>query len=86
MLTYWLLYLIPASVALFAKNHNQYRLLPWFFIGFIYIFIIGFRYEVGGDWYNYLAHYENIYSLSLADSLKTGDPGHKFLNWLMSKL
>lgn len=43
---------------------------------------IGFRYEVGGDWFNY----EDTYILaaydSLTEALVVGDPAYGALNWL----
>ena len=57
--------------------------MPWLVIGFMFILLIGFRHEVGGDWFSYLQHYEYMYGMSLQEALARGDPGHKFLNWLM---
>lgn len=85
MLTYWLLYLIPVGMALFLGRNRQFSLIPWIFIGFFFILIIGFRFEVGGDWFNYMRHYENVIGTSFEESLMYGDPGHQFLNWLMAR-
>ncbi len=70
-------------MALFLGRSRQSALLPWVIIGIYFSLIIGFRYEVGGDWMNYLAHYEHMQGMTLMDALKKGDPGHKFINWLM---
>jgi len=83
MLTYWLMYLIPTSMALFLNRTRQSNLMPWIIIGLFFILLIGFRYEVGGDWGAYLIHYDYMHGLSLQDALRKGDPGHQFLNWLM---
>lgn len=83
MLVYWLLYLIPASLALFLSRNRQFNLIYWIIIGTAFVLIIGFRYEVGGDWISYLAHYNDMLGMSLNDALVRGDPGHKFINWLM---
>lgn len=85
MLTYWLMYFIPASMSLFLGCARQLNRLPWILIGFLFIVIIGFRLEVGGDWYNYIRHYDNISGDTLVEALKRGDPGHQFLNWLMAR-
>lgn len=85
MLVYWLMYLIPVSMALFLGSNRQLKLIPWIFIGFIFILLIGFRHEVGGDWINYIGHYENMMGMTREDALKRDDPGHQFLNWLSYK-
>ena len=83
MITYWLLYLIPAGMALFLGQGRRSNLMPWIFLGFFFFLIIGFRHQVGGDWGNYLRHYDNMFGASLEEALKKDDPGHQFLNWLM---
>ncbi len=44
-------------------------------------FMIGFRYQVGGDWYAYESIFERIGSLSFWKALWYTDPGYAFLNW-----
>lgn len=85
MLIYWLMYLIPAIIALSLKDSYQSKLILWLSIGFFFIFIIGFRHEVGGDWFNYVRHYDMMEGITLLEALalSKGDPGHKLLNWLM---
>lgn len=86
MITYWLMYFIPASIALFYKGNRQTKVLPWIIIWILYTLIIGFRFEVGGDWFNYLVHYERVVGLSLKEAMQNfDDPGHKFLNWCSAK-
>lgn len=83
MLTYWLIYFIPASMTLLLGRSRQSSLIPWVIIGFLFMFIIGFRYEVGGDWFNYVGHYDYMLGMTLSDALNEGDPAHQLLNWLM---
>lgn len=86
MLVYWLIFLMPASIALFLKQRSRANLILFLFIGFIFLFIIGFRYEVGGDWGNYLRHYNNIIGVPFSEIFGRGkDPGHVLLNWLMAR-
>jgi hypothetical protein len=86
LLTYWLMYFIPAGMALFVGQKKQTRILPWILVGILYTLLIGFRFEVGGDWFNYIRHYENTINLSLKDAMQNfDDPGHRFLNWLSAK-
>ncbi len=79
------MYFIPASIALFVPRKQQKNLLLWMVMGLLFVVLIGFRFEVGGDWFNYLRHYDRIVGLSLKDAMHGGDPGHKFLNWLSVK-
>jgi len=72
-------------MALFTSRKQQYSLMPWILVGFLFIILIGFRFDVGGDWGNYLRNYNNIIGLSFADSMRGGDPGHKFLGWLSAR-
>ncbi len=83
MLTYWLMYFIPASMALFIGNTRRSNLMPWIIIGFIFILIIGLRDCVGCDWDAYVGHYERMSGLPFNKILTMDDPLHKFLNWQM---
>jgi len=85
MLAYWSMYLLPAGMTMLLHGgRNQHKWVPWILIGLLFIFLVGFRHEVGGDWFNYLYHYQGIARSSLARALLTGDPGYVFLNWLMA--
>lgn len=59
--------------------------MPWFIVGLIFIVLIGFRFDVGGDWGSYLRSYREMAGLTLNAVLKQGDPGYKYLNWLMAQ-
>lgn len=84
MLTYWLMYLYPAMMALFLNQRKQRKLMPWLFFGFFFVILIGFREQVGGDWGNYLGHYRAVIGRPLAEVISYKEPGHQFLNWLMA--
>ncbi len=80
------MYLIPAFMALFVRRSHQTSLLPWYLVGFFFVLLIGFRDEVGCDWFNYIRHFENTIGVPLAEILKSGkDPAHQYVNWLMAK-
>jgi len=82
MLTYWLMYIIPAFIVFILSSKQQKKLMPWLVIGFFFIILIGFREDVGGDWTNYLLHYDAMQYKTLWQAVSYGDPGHQFLNWL----
>ena len=86
MLIYWFMFLIPMSMALFVGHARQKNVVFWFFIGFLFIFIIGFRDEIGCDWFNYVRHYERTLDMAFLEIFNKGkDPGHAFVNWLMGQ-
>ena len=64
---YWLMFLIPilGVVRSYNVGHDVKLILNLFFIGFFSI-LIGFRYNVGGDWdsYAYMHYAYDIYSVS----------------------
>lgn len=59
MLTYWVLLLLPAYLALVRpkeKWNNQTSLI----LIFLLTIIIGFRFQIGDDWGNYINKFENL--------------------------
>jgi len=85
VLIFWLMFITVASMALFVDSNRQLNQIPWIVIGLIFTFLMGFRDEVGGDWGNYLRHYENAKGVPLFYALShNGDPAHQFLDWLMA--
>ena len=79
------MYLVPSIITLYVGSKTQIKLIPWVFIGFIFIILVGLRYEVGGDWGNYLRNYQDMQGLSLVEILRYGDPGHQFFTWLSQR-
>ncbi len=85
MLTYWLMFLIPVSMALFTGQSRRASPMLFLFIGFFFAFLIGFRFEVGGDWATYLLHFNQTIGMPFSEVLNGKDPGHQVLNWLMAR-
>ena len=56
----------------------------WFFITIFLTLVIGFRQEVGGDWFNYLEHIGLASELSLWGAMAIIDPAYGFLDWVGS--
>jgi hypothetical protein len=50
--------------------------------------MIGLRFEVGGDWFNYIEIYEEVRFLNFASALflERSDPGYSLLNWIGHQL
>lgn len=55
-------------------------------IGLLTALMIGFRYEVGGDWFNYLGIMDRVSTSGLDELLEIGDPGYMLLNWIATRL
>ena len=87
MFPYWLLF------SLFAAGAVQYRPDPrrllqggpiLIAMGVVTAIMIGFRYEVGGDWLNYIDILHDI-SLNGMGGARSQDPGYGLLNLLAGK-
>jgi hypothetical protein len=102
LLIYWLLFAFFALGAMVAQpvfaplpagaqapatkaRRTPFRL--FFAIGAITtILVIGLRYKVGADWYNYLVIFNGTKTRSLISAVENGDPGYQFLNWATNEL
>lgn len=89
MLTYWLLFLVPAwaSVAASSKPRltgNAAKAVEpaWLVAGLLLTLLIGSRFRVGGDWFNYEAHYLDMLGAPLSEVLSKDDPSYYLLTWL----
>lgn len=84
MFPYWTIFSLSAIGAiLFRANQGRGRqggpLL--FALAFVVMLMIGLRFQVGGDWSNYLRIFQETRFLDLGEALQTQDPGYAFLNW-----
>jgi hypothetical protein len=87
MLAYWLLFIIPFCGVIFPyRVKAQQSRLFWIIAGLIMSVIMGLRDQVGGDWYNYLPHYNAVSKLSFFKALSFGDPGYYGLNWAVAQI
>ena len=87
MIIYWILFLIPALglISPMHKNLLSNRVV-WAGILLFYSSIIGFRREVGGDWWNYLMKYEwgQITQTAFIANIKHTSIGYEFVNYFAS--
>jgi len=84
MWPYWLMFSIPAFAALSTENRER-SWGPWIALGLFFTICIGFRFHVGGDWYNYQKLYELEIGRAFTDPIM-GDSGYVLLNRLMLHL
>lgn len=80
MYFYFLIWLSLVLVNVFS-TYKLYlnKIFYSLFLIFLVLFI-GFRYEIGGDWDNYLAIYEYYAHLDFYEALFFMDPGYSILN------
>jgi len=76
------MYFIPTLMALLLGYSQRRYMMTWFIVGFIFMVLIGFRHDVGGDWTNYILHYNAMDGKTWQQAISNGDPAHQFLNWL----
>lgn len=83
MFGYWLMFLLPALVVVSPwRGTPGVQRMAWIFLGVLFTLMIGFRYQVGGDWGAYLTHYDRTFEVPLSEAIGTSDPGYALLNWL----
>lgn len=95
MWPYWLMFLVPAMAALYEAHRSSGAQLTlaerringaWMWIVVALTLLIGYRFEVGGDWGNYLRNLELADVESLLESLDRGDPGYRLLEYVSLNL
>jgi len=95
VLPYWIMFLVPALVAINSRPLRGLNMdgtlrvridALWLGIFLIFALLIGFRFEVGGDWFNYFRWLLRGSLLSLADLWREEDPGYMFFNTISSSL
>lgn len=90
MLIYWLMFVLAAgsSLALGVRRFekDRYLTLGVAFMAVFYAILIGLRYEVGTDWFNYINTMDQIRFSGLPGAFAYKDIGYGLLNWLSLKL
>ena len=89
MLPYWLLFALCAVGAIQYRPGPAGRAEPTALLNVVIwtiLLMIGFRYEVGGDWRNYLTFYDSIRFADLWEAIAAGDPAYSVLNWMAHRL
>ncbi len=87
MITYifiwFFLVLLIFLISQFDREFNHTSLK--FFLLFVFLYI-GFRHQVGGDWYSYLIIFEEIRHVSFFQAITLTDPAYASVNWLTQKV
>lgn len=89
MIPYWILFTLPALMALTSRPSGQIRRDGtrltrfnglWGFTLFSLTMMIGFRYFVGGDWGAYYVYLDDALVLEFWQNMQREDPGYRVLN------
>lgn len=90
MLVYWLLFALPAWLALEqmlpARRYVTRWPAPWWGVFIALVLTIGLRHEVGADWIAYLAHLQHGSDASFDEALGGKDPAYALVNWVVAGL
>ena len=96
MWPYWVMFLVPAFAALAQPRvsattatsvRRAFRLRgSWLLVVFVLTLLVGYRFQVGGDWGSYLRNLEMMEYTGFREALDRGDPGYRALEWLGLKL
>ena len=95
MWPYWFMFLVPAFAALSevrrgggaSLTFEQTRInRAWWIVFSVLTLLIGYRYQVGADWGNYLHNLESAYFVNdIFEALTDDDPGYRLLEFLAVK-
>lgn len=84
------MFLLPALFALVTRSHRANRVTglrsvkldsAWLATALVMSVVIGFRLQVGGDWFHYFNYLSAVQNMELVEVLKKSDPGYQLLNW-----
>jgi len=88
MFPYWLMFLMPAWAALNSRAVGTATDGPrrvggaWTGMLIVLTLMVGFRHQVGGDWYRFAVHVIRAGRMTWSESLLSKDPAYGLLNWL----
>jgi hypothetical protein len=90
MWPYWLMFIPPALAALANSRLSsdqiggslRFNLKRGWWLVSVLTLLIGFRYQVGGDWGNYIRNLQSLARRSLTETLTASDPGYRLLEFL----
>ena len=87
MWAFWAMFLVAAWGVLVPRSLPMRQAqVMWWAVGLLFALLIGLRHEVGGDWFNYLPHFQSASRMSFAQAASMGDPGHYVLNMWVARL
>ena len=93
MFVYWLMFLVPAYASI-AQPRPQMVLsrkigMNWSLTWLLLTLLIGYRFEVGGDWFLYMDEFDRASDLSFTEYMEfalSKDALYLLLNWISSEI
>lgn len=85
MLFYYSIWMVISFFSFFSFKNVEVRLFFLIFLIFLCL-MTGLRYEVGGDWGNYLEIYKNFKGVDFYNSLRITDIGYGILNYISQQM
>jgi hypothetical protein len=82
MAPYLLMLAVPSVFAVAGLRRTR---VPLLVVALLYWLMIGFRYEVGTDWYNYRSLYLDLKRSGAAELVFRTEPGFSLLIWLAAE-
>lgn len=91
MWPYWLMFMVPAVLALNegrrrvgAQDRASAQHIPpeWWGVMLVLTLLVGWRHQVGGDWFNYIGNFYNALSEHHTTGWWWNDPGYRLLEWV----
>ena len=89
MLPYWFLFTLCAAGAVQYRTDLRRPVQGGpvlVIIGLLILAMVGLRYEVGGDWINYVTIFNDLRYADLNEAIAEGDPGYTALSWLALRI
>jgi hypothetical protein len=91
MWPYWIMFLLPSVAALSSIRSggamaNGLRGAAATIVWLLGTLLVGFRFQVGGDWQNYFHYLLQATDVDVTEVLVNGDPAYRLLNWISAKL
>lgn len=88
MTPYWLLFLLVMLAAIAPRRLKKPQgTVVWYVTGLAIAVMLGFRHQVGGDWFNYLRQFDSVASMTFLGAVQdTKDPAYYPLGWLIARL
>jgi hypothetical protein len=95
MWPYWLMFIVPAAVAVMGRDSSvsstrqeRFRLWggTWILAALAIAILVGYRFEVGGDWPRYVRYVDWAGDQRLSTLLLMPDPGYLLVNWVSAQV